>query len=77
MGADIKVQGNQAFIQPSRLRGAVVSATDLRAAAGLAVGALGAEGESQILETEHLLRGYENFAEKLRTMGASAQMLYE
>lgn len=76
MGADISVHNNVAQIRPSCLHGATVKATDLRAAAGLAVGALAAEGESEILQMEHLLRGYENFQGKLRALGAKAEMFY-
>lgn len=76
MGADITVQKNVAFIRPSHLHGASVKATDLRAAAGLAIGALAAEGESEIGEIEHLLRGYENFQAKLCALGAKAEMFY-
>ncbi|MBE7090680.1 MAG: UDP-N-acetylglucosamine 1-carboxyvinyltransferase [Clostridiales bacterium] len=76
MGANISVQKNVAFIRPSCLYGATVTAKDLRAAAGLAVGALAAEGESEILEMEHLLRGYENFQGKLSALGAKLEMFY-
>ncbi len=53
-----------------RLRPAVVEATDLRCAAALVCAALAAPGLSQIQSLQHLLRGYERPAEKLRSLGA-------
>jgi UDP-N-acetylglucosamine 1-carboxyvinyltransferase len=53
-----------------RLFGARVGATDLRGGAALAVAALGASGETEISGLEHLLRGYEDIAGKLRALGA-------
>jgi len=55
---------------PTKLHGAEVEITDLRAGATLVIAALAAEGESKITGIEHIDRGYENFAEKLRGLGA-------
>lgn len=65
MGADIALAGNTAFVDGSRgMRGARLSAADLRGGAGLIVAALGAEGESVLDGVRYIDRGYEN-AEKL------------
>lgn len=70
MGAKIKTEGNAAFIEGvPRLSGAGVKATDLRAGAALAVAAIKASGTSEIHDIEHIERGYENFVDKLRSLG--------
>lgn len=74
MGAGIKTEGNAAFINGVRhLSGAEVSATDLRAGAALVTAALKASGKSVIHNIEHIERGYENFTEKLRALGADIE----
>jgi len=72
LGADISVTGKVALVKGvSRLSGAPVTATDLRASAGLVLAGLVAEGETVVREIEHLDRGYEKLEEKLRSLGAS------
>ncbi len=76
MGADIKVAGAIAVIKGvNDLSGASVMASDLRAGAGLVVGALCAHGQSEILRIYHLDRGYERLEEKLRNLGADIQRI--
>ena len=71
MGADIRVQGNVAVVRGvDRLTGAPVMATDLRASAGLVLGALVAEGETEVDRIYHIDRGYECIEEKLGQLGA-------
>jgi len=71
MGARIKVEGHTAVVEGgTRLFGAKVRATDLRAGAALVLAALAAEGETEIEEAGHIFRGYENIEEKLRNLGA-------
>lgn len=71
MGADIRIKGNHAFINGvPMLSGAPVVATDLRAAAGLVVAALAAEGKSTIQGLQYLDRGYEKLERKLQGLGA-------
>ena len=71
MGADITVDGHTATVNGvSRLHGAAVSATDLRAGAALITAALMAEGRSEIGELQHIERGYERIVEKLQGIGA-------
>ena len=71
MGASIRREGPTAIINgPSRLSGASVMTSDLRAGAALVIAALAAEGESVIRRIYHLDRGYEKLEEKLRRLGA-------
>ncbi len=70
MGAKIKTEGNAAFIEGvQRLSGTCVKATDLRAGAALTVAAIKASGTSEVHDIEHIERGYENFVNKLRSLG--------
>lgn len=73
MGARIDLSGGTARITGTdTLRGCDVTASDLRCGGALAVAALGAEGLTRIRGVAHILRGYENFAGKLRALGADA-----
>jgi UDP-N-acetylglucosamine 1-carboxyvinyltransferase len=71
MGARIRLEGRWAVVEgPSRLSGASVMASDLRASAALAIAALTAEGETTIDRVYHLDRGYAKMEEKLVGLGA-------
>lgn len=71
MGADIEYSGDTATVNGvPGLKGAPVMASDLRAGAALVVAALAAKGETRILRTYHIERGYENLEAKLRGLGA-------
>lgn len=71
MGAIAKVEGNSAIITGvKRLTGARVSAPDLRAGAALVIAGLAAEGITIIDDIVYIQRGYEDFEEKLRGLGA-------
>lgn len=71
MGANIKIEGHSAVVQGVKgLQGAQVKATDLRAGAALILAGLIAEGTTEIDEIYHILRGYVNIDEKLRSLGA-------
>jgi UDP-N-acetylglucosamine 1-carboxyvinyltransferase len=72
MGAEIKVDGSHAVVTgATKLSGAPVMASDLRASAGLVVAGLAAEGETEIARVYHLDRGYERIEEKLNGLGAA------
>lgn len=72
MGANIEIQGNKALIKGGRrLKGTQVIATDLRAGAAMVLAGLVAEGTTQVSEIYHIERGYENFVEKFRRIGAN------
>ena len=78
MGADITVEGSTATVKGvSRLKGAPLMATDLRASASLIVAALAAEGETVIHRIYHLERGYEKMEEKLLRLGAYVRKMKE
>ncbi|MFZ4125253.1 MAG: UDP-N-acetylglucosamine 1-carboxyvinyltransferase [Rickettsiales bacterium] len=71
MGANISVAGNTATVHGrTKLKGAPVMATDLRASVSLVIAALGAEGETIVSRIYHLDRGYERLEEKLTLCGA-------
>lgn len=72
MNANARVEGNTAIIQgPTKLHGSKVTATDLRAGAALVLAGLIAEGETEIQDIYHIERGYSNFINKLRSLGAN------
>ena len=74
MGARIRLEGRWAVVEgPSRLTGATVMASDLRASAALAIAALTAEGETTIDRVYHLDRGYSKMEEKLVGLGAKVR----
>lgn len=76
MGADISVIGSQIVYQgPSRLTGAQVKATDLRAGAALVTAGLMAEGKTEITNIEFILRGYASIIAKLTALGADIQLI--
>ena len=72
MGANIKIDGRSAIIYGGRpLQGAQAISTDLRAGAAMVLAGLVAEGTTEIAEIYHIERGYENFVEKFRKLGAT------
>ena len=74
LGADIKIDGNNALVTGvPRLEGATVMATDLRASASLVIAGLVAQGETLIERIYHLDRGYERIEEKLTRLGANVR----
>ena len=71
LGAQITVDGHHASVDGiPQLSGAPVEASDIRAGAGLILAALVAEGETTVDGAFHVDRGYPNFAEDLRALGA-------
>ena len=74
LGADIKIDGNNALVTGvPHLEGATVMATDLRASASLVIAGLVAKGETLIERIYHLDRGYERIEEKLTRLGANVR----
>jgi UDP-N-acetylglucosamine 1-carboxyvinyltransferase len=74
MGANIRLEGNQAIVAGKKeLTGAGVIASDLRASASLVLAALVARGETVIDRVYHIDRGYEKIEEKLAAVGAKIQ----
>jgi UDP-N-acetylglucosamine 1-carboxyvinyltransferase len=71
LGARIQLDGETAMIEGNtRLKGAPVMATDLRASVSLVIAALAAEGETMVNRVYHLDRGFERLEDKLSACGA-------
>jgi UDP-N-acetylglucosamine 1-carboxyvinyltransferase len=78
MGADITVNGRRAVVRGrTRLSGAKIQASDLRASASLVLAGLAAEGETLIDRVYHIDRGYERIEEKLTQVGARISRISE
>lgn len=72
MNAQFEIEGNTLVLHgQAQLRGARVQATDLRAAAGLILAGLVAEGETHVQQLHYLDRGYHHFNKKLQQLGAT------
>ncbi len=65
----IQISGQQT------LHSGVMTVSDLRAGATLAIAALIAEGESFVTGVHHLERGYEQFVEKIKSLGGDIQKM--
>ena len=71
MGASIKVESNIAIIGGvEQYTGARVNAPDLRAGAALVIAGLAAEGITVVDDIYYIERGYEEFEQKLSSLGA-------
>ena len=71
LGAKIKVDGHHAsIIGIPKLSSAPVAASDIRAGAGLVLAGLVSDGITFVEDAFHVDRGYPNFAEQLRALGA-------
>ncbi|MCA0279554.1 MAG: UDP-N-acetylglucosamine 1-carboxyvinyltransferase, partial [Proteobacteria bacterium] len=71
LGAHITLSGQTAIVEGvSKLKGAPVMATDLRASVSLVIAGLAAEGETTVNRVYHLDRGFERLEEKLSRCGA-------
>jgi UDP-N-acetylglucosamine 1-carboxyvinyltransferase len=74
MGADIKIDGHHAIIRgPTPLAGARLRALDVRAGAAGVVAGLVASGETVVTDIHHIDRGYQDFADRLRALGADVE----
>jgi UDP-N-acetylglucosamine 1-carboxyvinyltransferase len=71
MGADISTENREAVVPGGKqLKGARVRATDLRAGAAMVIAGLVATGTTEISEIFHIERGYEDFVNKFKGLGA-------
>lgn len=78
MGAKISTRDREAFVHGNtKLVGAKVRATDLRAGAAMVLAGLVAEGVTEISEIYHIERGYENFTKKMKNLGAKIERVVE
>lgn len=76
MGANIVAERQHAkIVGPTKLHGAEITATDLRAGAALVTAGLIAEGTTIINDAEHILRGYERIISKLSSVGANIKIV--
>ncbi|MFG2036634.1 UDP-N-acetylglucosamine 1-carboxyvinyltransferase [Dactylosporangium sp. NPDC048998] len=74
LGADIRTDGHHAVVRgKDRLSGAPVTATDIRAGAGLAIAGLCADGVTEIRHVHHIDRGYPSFESDLRALGVKVE----
>lgn len=74
LGGKAETDGRTAVIEgTTQLKGASVTATDLRMGAALIVAAAAAQGETLIDGVEHIVRGYERLDEKLAALGIDAE----
>ena len=78
MGARITAQGKTAVFEGvTKLTGAPVYSTDLRAGAALIIAGTAAYGITEVYNLEHIDRGYENIEEKIRKIGAKIERVNE
>lgn len=78
MGARVQVSHDKAVVEgPTKLIGARVQASDLRASASLVLAGLIAEGETTIDRVYHIDRGYEKIETKLKALGADIERVRE
>ena len=78
MGADIAISGRVAAVRgPTKLSGATVMASDLRASAALVLAGLVARGTTKVRRVYHLDRGYERIEKRLRALGANVRRVKE
>jgi UDP-N-acetylglucosamine 1-carboxyvinyltransferase len=74
LGADIQIEGRIAKVRGvEKLSGAPVEALDIRAAAGLVLLGLVAQGETVLSEIHHLDRGYDKLVERFTALGANVR----
>ena len=72
LGAKIRTDGNHAVIRGVEyLSGSQVVSHDIRAGAALIVAALGASGQTRIVDAGHVARGYPDLAGDLASLGAT------
>ena len=70
-GADVTIEGRVAFISGvDRLTAAPLTAGDLRGGAAMVVAALSAEGTTELLDADHISRGYDRLDLQLASLGA-------
>jgi UDP-N-acetylglucosamine 1-carboxyvinyltransferase len=74
LGADIRIDGHHAVVRGREwLSSAPVVATDIRAGAGLVLAGLVSDGVTEVQDAYHVDRGYPDFVEQLRGLGAKVE----
>ncbi len=76
MGAKITVEGKTAIVTGvDNITGAAVESKELRGGASLVLAGLAAEGTTRVSGVHYIERGYENFVENLRSIGANIKRI--
>ncbi|MFC6318021.1 UDP-N-acetylglucosamine 1-carboxyvinyltransferase [Corynebacterium gerontici] len=74
LGADATVDGHYVVIRGvEQLSSTPVWSSDIRAGAGLVLAGLCADGVTEVHDVFHIDRGYPNFVEQLRSLGATIE----
>jgi UDP-N-acetylglucosamine 1-carboxyvinyltransferase len=74
LGASVRIDGHHAVVRGrERLSSAPVLATDIRAGAGLVLAGLVSDGVTEVQDVHHVDRGYPDFVEQLRGLGATVE----
>ncbi|MCV2488775.1 UDP-N-acetylglucosamine 1-carboxyvinyltransferase [Geodermatophilus sp. YIM 151500] len=74
LGASVRIDGHHAVVRGrERLSSAPVVATDIRAGAGLVLAGLVSDGVTEVQEVHHVDRGYPDFVEQLKGLGAQVE----
>ena len=78
LGADIQLTDNKAVVNGvNKLKCAQVMSTDIRASAALILGAIIAEGKTEISRVYHIDRGYDSIEKKFRNLGVDISRVNE
>ena len=78
LGADIQLKDNKAIVDGvNKLKGAQVMSTDIRASAALILGAIIAEGKTEISRVYHIDRGYDSIVKKFQSLGVDIVRINE
>lgn len=78
MNAKMVIEGRSVIVEgPVQLQGAQVQATDLRAGAALVLAGLVSDGYTRVTELKHIDRGYVDFTDKLKALGADVERIIE
>lgn len=78
MNGSFKIDGQSVVIYGgNELQGAEVASSDLRASAALILAGLISKGYTRVTNLKHLDRGYYNFHQKLRALGADVERVSE
>ncbi|WP_212840878.1 UDP-N-acetylglucosamine 1-carboxyvinyltransferase [Catellatospora sp. IY07-71] len=74
LGADIRIEGHHAMVRGrASLSSAEVSASDIRAGAGLVIAGLCGDGVTTVRAVHHIDRGYPDFVADLRALGVEVE----
>ena len=78
LGANIQLKDNKAIVDGvNKLKGAQVMSTDIRASAALILGAIIAEGKTEISRVYHIDRGYDSIEKKFQSLGVDIARINE